>query len=451
MLETLQTIVIALVTFAIVVAVHEYGHFWVARFNNVKVLRFSIGFGRPLIRWRGADDTEYVIAVLPLGGYVRMADEREDEVDAIDIPRTHNRQSVACRMAIAVAGPMANFFLAVAVLWVLFFRGEMGVVPLIDSVAEGSLAQVAGLEAGQEILAIDSRPTPTVAAVNFALLERLGDSGTLTLSAAYPGSDITYESAVTLAEWLKGAEQPNFLSAFGVTIKTPPVVPRVGTLVEGGPAAKAGFETGDLIVLADGQSLGLWMDWVNYVRARPNQTIDVTVERNDIRIKVPVTTGRIAADSGDIGSVGMGVALPEIPETQQRRFDRGPLEALWAAVERTVDLVSFTFTSISRMLQGLISPSNLSGPISIAQVAASTAESGWVSWLGFLALLSVSLGALNLLPIPVLDGGHLVFYGFEALLGRPLPERIQMMGYQMGMVLVLSIMVFALYNDLSKI
>ena len=163
MLETLQTIVIALVTFAIVVAVHEYGHFWVARFNNVKVLRFSIGFGRPLIRWRGADDTEYVIAVLPLGGYVRMADEREDEVDAIDIPRTHNRQSVACRMAIAVAGPMANFFLAVAVLWVLFFRGEMGVVPLIDSVAEGSLAQVAGLEAGQEILAIDSRPTPTVA------------------------------------------------------------------------------------------------------------------------------------------------------------------------------------------------------------------------------------------------------------------------------------------------
>jgi regulator of sigma E protease len=147
----------------------------------------------------------------------------------------------------------------------------------------------------------------------------------------------------------------------------------------------------------------------------------------------------------------MGVALPEIPETQLRRFDRGPLEALWAAVERTVDLVSFTFTSISRMLQGLISPSNLSGPISIAQVAASTAESGWVSWLGFLALLSVSLGALNLLPIPVLDGGHLVFYGFEALLGRPLPERIQMMGYQMGMVLVLSIMVFALYNDLSKI
>ena len=451
MLEILQTIFVALATFAIVVAVHEYGHFWVARFTGVKVLRFSVGFGRPLVRWRGADETEYVIAALPLGGYVRMADEREGTVDAEDLPRDYNRQPVANRMAIAAAGPMANFLLAIAVLWVLFFRGEIGVVPLVDQVAEGSLAQTAGLESGQEILAIDSRSTPTVAAVNFALLERLGDTGTVTLAAAYPGSDVIYESQVTISQWLREAEQPNLLQAFGITIKTPPVTALAGALIEDGAATRAGFEPGDLIVSADGQPIDLWMDWVAYVRARPGQPIEVTVERSGDLMTLSVTPATVGAEGGEIGSVGMTVSLPDIPAAQQRRFERGPLEALWAAAQRTLDLVGFTFTSIGRMLQGLISPSNLSGPIAIAQVAASTAEAGWVAWLGFLALLSVSLGALNLLPIPVLDGGHLVFYGCEALFGKPLPERIQMMGYQMGVVLVLSIMVFALYNDLSKI
>ena len=222
-------------------------------------------------------------------------------------------------------------------------------------------------------------------------------------------------------------------------------------MIEDGAATRAGFEPGDLIVSADGQPIDLWMDWVAYVRARPGQPIEVTVERSGDLMTLSVTPATVGAEGGEIGSVGMTVSLPDIPAAQQRRFERGPLEALWAAAQRTLDLVGFTFTSIGRMLQGLISPSNLSGPIAIAQVAASTAEAGWVAWLGFLALLSVSLGALNLLPIPVLDGGHLVFYGCEALFGKPLPERIQMMGYQMGVVLVLSIMVFALYNDLSKI
>jgi regulator of sigma E protease len=194
----------------------------------------------------------------------------------------------------------------------------------------------------------------------------------------------------------------------------------------------------------------LWMDWVQHVRARPDMPTSVTVERAGVRQNLVVTPAPIEATGEIVGAVGMSVALPEIPEAQQRRFERGPLEALWAALERTGDLVGFTFTSISRMLQGLISPANLSGPLTIAQVAASTAEAGWVAWFGFVALLSVSLGALNLLPIPVLDGGHLVFYVIEALIGRPLPERIQLVGYQMGLVMVLSIMVFALYNDISK-
>ena len=451
MIETLQTLVVALVTFATVVAIHEYGHFWVARRSGVKVLRFSIGFGKPLLRWQGADGTEYVLAAIPLGGYVRMADEREGDVAAADLPRAFNRQPVAARMAIAAAGPVANFLLAILVLWGLFLRGEVGVIPEIAEVAPDSLAARAGLQSGQEIRAIDERETPTVAAVNFALLERLGDSGVVTFAATHPGSDVLHHYEAPIEQWLKGAEQPNLLSALGVTIKTPPVRPRVGALTEAGSARAAGFEVGDLILEADDQSLALWMDWVTFVRARPDQPISVLIERGGHRQTLTVTPASVMSDGAAVGSVGMSVALPSIPDSQQRHFNRGPIEALMASLQRTMDLVGFTFKSIGRMLQGLISPSNLSGPITIAQVAASTAEAGWVSWLGFLALLSVSLGALNLLPIPVLDGGHLVFYGFEALMGRPLPERVQMAGYQLGVVLVLSIMVFALYNDFSKL
>jgi regulator of sigma E protease len=450
MLETLQTVLIALATFAIVVTVHEYGHFLVARLNGVKVLRFSIGFGRSLVTWRGRAGTEYVIAALPLGGYVRMADEREGDVDEADLPLAFNRQPVWSRMAIAAAGPLANFLLAVVVLWALFLRGEAGLVPLIGAVEPESLADMAGLESGHEIVSIDGRVTPTVSAVNFALLERLGDSGQISVAIKRPGSDVSRESSVAIFQWLKDQEEPNLLETFGVSIQLPLVIPRVGGLSEDGAAIEAGFQVNDLIISADGQDMTLWMDWVQHVRARPDMPTSVTVERAGVRQNLVVTPAPIEATGEIVGAVGMSVALPEIPEAQQRRFERGPLEALWAALERTGDLVGFTFTSISRMLQGLISPANLSGPLTIAQVAASTAEAGWVAWFGFVALLSVSLGALNLLPIPVLDGGHLVFYVIEALIGRPLPERIQLVGYQMGLVMVLSIMVFALYNDISK-
>ena len=451
MLDTLQTVLIAIATFSIVVAVHEYGHFWVARRSGVKVLRFSVGFGRPLIRWRGRDDVEYVIAALPLGGYVRMADEREDNVAEEDLPRAYNRQPVAKRMAIAAAGPAANFLLAVLVLWMLFLRGEVGIVPLIDQVSAGSLADRAGLVSGQEILSIDDNPTPTLAALNFALLERLGDSGTLRLSAAYPGSEGIHRSEVPIERWLAGEEQPNLLAALGITIQVPPVLPLVGALTDGSAAAAAGFQVGDLILQADGQAMPLWMDWVGYVRERPEEPIDVLVERDGTTQLLRVVPAARVIDNQRFGSVGMTVSLPDMPESQQRRFERGPLTALWASIQRTGDLIGFTFKSMGRMLQGLISPANLSGPIAIAQVAASTAEAGWIAWLGFVALLSVSLGALNLLPIPVLDGGHLMFYSVEALMGKPLPERVQMAGVQIGLVLVMSIMVFALYNDLSKL
>lgn len=219
----------------------------------------------------------------------------------------------------------------------------------------------------------------------------------------------------------------------------------------GGAAETAGFISGDLVIRADGTPMPTWSEWVDYVRSRPGERIAVDVIREGIEVAVVVTPETKQVDGQTMGSVGMSVVVPTLPESMVRVFDRGPIEALWAALGRTSDLTLFTFESIGKMLQGLISPKNLSGPITIAQVAASTAESGLDSWLGFLALLSISLGALNLLPIPVLDGGHLLFYGIEALLGRPVPERIQAAGYQVGLAMVLSLMVFALYNDVVRL
>ncbi len=266
-----------------------------------------------------------------------------------------------------------------------------------------------------------------------------------------PGSDVEYRSNAPIDRWLAGQEAPNPISGLGVNLVFPPILPIVDSVVAGAPAEQSGFLPGDRIVSADGVVMPLWSAWVDYVRARPKQEIVTTVERDGELLRVVVTPAEKASGEDLIGSVGMAVRAPEIPEASLRSFERGPVEALGAALQRTLDLIRFTFESIVKMFKGLISTANLSGPITIAQVAASSADSGWQSWLGFLALLSISLGALNLLPIPVLDGGHLLFYAIEALTGRAVPERVQGLGYQMGLIMVMSLMAFALYNDFSRL
>lgn len=447
----IQTIVIALLTLGILVAFHEFGHFWVARRCGVKVLRFSIGFGKAI--WQTTDryGTEYTIAAIPLGGYVKMLDEREGDVDPSERASAFNCQSVWKRIAIVSAGPLANFLLAILVFWGLFLRGESGLVPVIDEVEPNTPAYYAGLESGQEIVSVDGRETPTVNALNFGLLERLGDTGEIEIAARYPGSDVVYSSSAPINRWLAGVENPDPLSGLGITLEMPVILAVVDEITPEGPAERAGFLPGDEIVAADGQTISDWSDWVDYVRSRPGSRLVATVIRDGMRLPIEVVPERRSLEGGDIGSVGMSVRVPAFPEDRVRTFERGPVEALVAAVTRTLDLTLFTFESMIKMLKGLISPDNLSGPITIAQIAASSAESGLFSWFSFLALLSVSLGALNLLPIPVLDGGHLLFYGIEAISGRAVPERIQVYGYQLGFVLVLSLMAFALYNDVARL
>ncbi len=449
-MDILTTILITLGTLAVLVAVHEFGHFWVARQCGVRVLRFSIGFGKPLYSWRDKLGTEYSVAAIPLGGYVKMLDEREGEVPEEELDKAFNRKPVLQRIAVVAAGPLANLALAIVAYWFLFMAGETGYAPVIGKVDHGSIAEVAGLEAGQEIVAVDGEKTPTWQALSFALLERIGDTGSIEFSTRYPGSDLVYESEAHIERWLSSEEEPDLFGGLGLTLYTPDgLIAR--EVVAGSAAERAGLENGDLILGADGQRMHGY-EWVDYVRERPGQLIDLEVQRDGQTLHLPLTPARETDEEGKvIGRAGVTVGMPPMPPEMVRSFERGPIQAMGAAFSRTGQLVSFTVESIQKMLTGLISPKNLSGPITIAKVASASAKSGLESYIGFLALLSVSLGVLNLLPIPVLDGGHLLFYTIELLAGRPVPEKIQSLGYQVGLFLVLGMMMLALYNDFMRL
>lgn len=449
-MSVIQTVLVALLTLGVLVTIHEFGHYFVAKRCGVKVLRFAVGFGRPILRWRGRSDTEFVVGLIPLGGYVQMLDERENTVSEQDIPFAFNRQSVWRRMAIVAAGPAANFLLAIAVLSGLYLQGEVGLIPKIEQIMTDSPAQRAGLQPGQEIIAIDGHDTPIESAVAFRLLERMGDSGTILITVKDQDSGAVYQLRATVNKWLAdNSAQP--LLKLGVVLSTPTIAPIVGSLVAGDPADIAGFQEGDLILRADQGAINDWRDWVRVVRARPGEEIQVLVDRDGLSYWLTVTPRVSESEGVTIGQVGMGVRPPDLSGSQVRRFERGVFDALSSGVQRTVDLSVLTVKALGKMLAGLISPNNLSGPITIAQVAGESAEQGWGSWLGFLALLSISLGTLNLLPVPVLDGGHLLFYCVEILMGREVPDRIQALGYQLGLLVVLSTMVFALYNDVVRL
>ena len=448
-MQILFSIIMALVTLGVLVTIHEFGHYWVARRCGVRVLRFAIGFGRPLYSWQGRDGTEFALCAIPLGGYVKMLDERDGEAFVTEANRfeSFNAQPVRNKLAIVAAGPAANFLLAVMVLFGLFVRGETGLAPVIEAVAVNSVAEESGLVVGQEVIAVDGQATSTVSGVRFALLKRLGDSGHIDLTVGNALSDVGQRYSIPIVSWLGEAEAPDPAAALGLSLGFPPIRPEVGSLSEGGAAARADFRVGDVIIEAAGMPMAQWTDWVEFVRARPNQRFDVLIDRAGNQVTLSV----MPQNRNAVGTVGMGVALPEIPDSRIRRQSRGPIEALGAAVNRTYELTVFTFESMWKMIQGLISTKNLSGPIAIAQIAASSAESGFTTWLSFLALLSISLGAINLLPIPVLDGGHIVFHVVEGLMGRPVPEQIQIMSFQVGLAAVFTLMMFAIYNDVARL
>lgn len=451
-MELLQTILITLITLGIVVTVHEFGHFWVARRCGVKVLRFSLGFGRVLYRWHDKQGTEFAIAAIPLGGYVKMLDGREQDVPEEDQPYAFNNKPVGQRLAVFVAGPLANLILAVLAYWFLFVGGVTGVVPIIDSVQPGSVAEMASLEAGQEIVAVDGEATPTWEALHFRLLQRIGESGPINFSVKYPESDFVYQSQAELNSWMAGAEARDLIGGLGLGLYRPAVLATIGQVIEDGPAAKSGLLEGDTILSANAEPITDWLSWVDFVRANPGTPIDVIYQRDGGEYATSLTPAVMRdADGVTYGQVGLGVKMPEWPPEMIRSFSYGIFGSLTQSLEKTASMALFTLDSIKKMLMGLISPKNLSGPITIAKVASATADSGLESYVGFIALFSISLGVLNLLPVPVLDGGHIMYGLIELLTGREVPMKIQVLGYQLGLFLIVGVMMLALYNDISRL
>jgi regulator of sigma E protease len=451
-MELLQTILITLLTLAVLVTIHEFGHFWVARRCGIKVLRFSLGFGKALFRWCDKSGTEFVIAAIPLGGYVKMLDEREGNVSEDQLEFAFNRKSVGQRLATVAAGPMANFLLAILVYWFIFVNGVNGIAPIVGGVEKGSIAAMAGLEVGQEIVAVDGQPTPTWQAVHLSLLERIGESGPIAFSVKYADSEVVYQSSAQLDRWMAGSEATNLVSSVGIELFRPKLLAVVDQVLADSPAQLAGLQSGDRIISADGKSLVDWAQWVEHVRSRPGEVIELIIERGDQQLPLSITPATKYDENNEAyGQVGVGPMFPEWPEHMKRTFTYSAVSAMSEAVKRTWSMSIFTLESIKKMIMGLISPKNLSGPITIAKVATASAKSGLEAYLGFLALLSVSLGVLNLLPIPVLDGGHILYGLVELLTGREVSERIQIVGYQLGAFIIAGVMIFALYNDLTRL
>lgn len=452
-MDFIQTLLAFIVTLGILVTFHEFGHFWVARRAGVKVLKFSVGFGRRLFGWRGRTGTEYVVAAIPLGGYVKMLGEGDEEVPESERHMAFNTKSPGIRMLIAAAGPAANFLLAIIVYWMVFMGGVTGLIPIVEKVEPGSPAARAGLEPGQEIVAVDGRETPTWQALQLQLLNRLGESGPLSIAAKYPESDLIYESEVVLENWLAGADEPDPIGGLGLTLFTPRVDAVVEEVVEDSPAARAGMQAGDRVVSADGVAISSWNQWVDYVSQRPGEQIAMVVERDGERVPLTVVPEKREGEDGATrGFVGVKVKMPEKPPEQYlREYHYSAVGAMVAAVDRTYEMTAFTLNAIGKMLTGLLSTKNLSGPITIAKFAGDSAAYGFSAWLSFLALLSVSLAVLNLLPIPVLDGGHILFAMLETVAGRTITERIQVVANQVGLVLIIGIMLLALYNDVLRL
>ena len=442
--------------------IHEFGHFWVARRCGVKVLRFSVGFGKPIFSWCDKTGTEFVLALIPLGGYVKMLDEREAPVEESLKPFAFNRKTVSQRIAIVAAGPIANFIFAIFAYWLMFLSGFNVLIPSVGAVDEDSIAAKAGLTSGYQITAVDNQETVGWRAVSMALINRIGDTGTIQIDASNvvlndSTNAFTKKFDLPIQDWLVDSEPSLLLSSLGIHPLRPVVPAVMGVVQKDSPAQQGGLKSGDHIIRAAGRNIENWADFVEVVQASPEKSIQVDLlredsnhQRHEVRLTLKPSIHK-DEQGNTYGRLGVGAKPFKYPSEMIREVSYGPFSSLSRAVAQTWSDTKMSLNAIKKMVQGLISLENLSGPITIAQVASDSISSGVEEFLRFLALLSISLGILNLLPIPVLDGGHLLYYTLEGLRGKPLSEKWQTFGLKVGISFILMLMTLAFYNDVMRL
>lgn len=450
MLSILWNLAACIVALGVLITVHEFGHFWVARRCGVRVERFSIGFGKAL--WRRTDKlgTEYVIALIPLGGYVKMLDERAEPVAPELRHYAFNNKTVGQRAAIIAAGPIANFLFAIFAYWLVFIIGVPGVRPVVGEITPNSIAAQAQIQPGTELKAVDGIETPDWDAVRLQLVAKIGDEHT-TLSVAQFGSNQRQDKTLDLRQWAFEPDKEDPVSSLGIRPRGPQIEPVLSEVQVNSAASKAGLQAGDRIVKVNGQPLTQWMTFVTLVRDNPDKPLALDIERQGSSLSLTLTPDSKQVNGKAEGFAGVVPKVIPLPDEYKTVRQYGPFSAVLEASDKTWQLMKLTVSMLGKLITGDVKLNNLSGPISIAQGAGMSAEFGVIYYLMFLALISVNLGIINLFPLPVLDGGHLLFLAIEKLKGGPVSERVQDFSYRIGSILLVLLMGLALFNDFSRL
>ncbi len=451
-MSVLHTVIAFVLALGALVVVHEYGHYLVARLCGIKVLRFSIGFGMPLWARRfGRDQTEWVVAAVPLGGYVKMLDEREGEVPQAELGRAFNRQSVWRRCAVVVAGPIANFLFAILLYWLLFMHGVQEARPIVAAPPPHTPAASAGFEAGETIRAVNGEPVASWQDVRWRMLQLALERRPVKVEVLNRNNQLNWRT-LDMSSFDEEQLEGDTLALLGLKLYRPEIKPVIGEIVAGSVAQRAGLQTGDQILAADGKPIVSWNDLVRAVRSHPGSELRLSYRRGNERHELTLVPETVQQDGATVGRIGAAARL------DRRELDElvtvvryGAAGALARAAQKTWDTSVFSLKMLGRMLIGQVSWKNLSGPVTIADYAGQSAQLGLASYLSFLALISISLGVLNLLPIPLLDGGHLMYYTIEIFKGSPVSDRIMEIGQKLGLTLLLVLMAFAFYNDINRL
>ena len=451
-MQILETLLYTFIALGMLVTIHEFGHFWVARRCGVKVERFSIGFGSALCTWHDRFGTEFVIAALPLGGYVKMLDNQDSEVRCEDKLHTFSGQGVWSRIAIVSAGPLANLLLATMLFWILYLAGEVGVEPVIGDITPKSPAQVAGFESGMKIVKVEGEDTPSWNSVSKELFKFIGKSGDINITVKLPDSSVTTDLTINVDKWLRDSVEPVPLRALGISPDYEFQALNLAEVAEDGAADRAGLIMGDEILMVNDKPVTGVDYFVNVVASNPQREINLKILRGDSTKLITVVPDVIDRDGVRVGQIGVHLApRGKYPDEYVFRHVHTPWSALWRSFEETSNYSIFILNSLGKLLVGELSTKNLSGPITIAKVAGESGRAGIDNFVRFVAILSIMLGVMNLLPIPVLDGGHLMYFVVEIVKGSPVSESVQLASYKIGLAILVTLMLWATFNDLSRV